>query len=150
MHLCRKFFYTALLKKLFFLFSCLLFLCTISACSGTRITPVILHVTRSSPLRSLPALNITITDKKAVQQLYQAANNLPAISNGKRNCSEDTGIVYHLNFSQDQNTNDEMDLEVSGCLILTTQQGSLQENYQFLDLVMKTIHVNPLVPLYSH
>ena len=109
-----------------------------------------LHVNRSSPLRVLPALNITITDKKAVQQLYQAAYNLPAVSSGKRNCPEDTGIIYHLSFSQDQNTNDDMDLGPSGCLILTTQQGSLQENYQFLDLVMKTIHVNPLIPLYSN
>ena len=109
-----------------------------------------LHINRSSPLRVLPPLNITVTDKNVVQQLYQAAYNLPIASSDKRSCPEDTGIVYHLSFSQDPNANDEMDLRPSGCLILTTQQGSLQENYQFLNLVMKTIHVNPLVPLYPH
>lgn len=121
-----------------------------SSCSGTRITPVALYITRSSPLRILPPLGITVTDKKEVQQLYQAAYDLPAASSDKRSCPEDTGIVYHLRFSQDPKTNDEIDLRPSGCLILTTQQGSLQENYQFLNLVMETIHVNPLVPLYSH
>jgi hypothetical protein len=133
------------LMKSFCLFFCFALLIIISACS-TKITPVTLSVTRLSPLRPLPALNITIRNQQAVQQLYQAAYNLPDAGNGKRNCTEDDGIIYHLNFSQDANTSDEMDVQPSGCLILTTSQGSLQENYQFLALVMKTIHVNPLVP----
>jgi hypothetical protein len=95
-------------------------------------------------------LNITITDKQSVQQLYQAAYNLPAVSNGKRNCPEDSGIVYHLKFIQDTNTSEEMDVQATGCLILTTSQGFLQENDAFLDLVAKTIHVNPLVPPYQN
>ncbi len=136
-------------KKLFLPFLCLALLGIISSCNPTKIVPVTLSVTRSSPLRPLPALQVTITNQQAVQKLYQAAYSLPDASNGKRTCPEDDGIIYHLSFSQDENTSDDMDIEASGCLILITSQGLLQENYQFLALVMKTIGVNPLVPLYQ-
>jgi len=141
--------YNNVTKKLFSLFFFLALLGIINSCSSTKITPDTLSVTRSSPLRPLPALHVTIKNQQAVQQLYQAVYNLPDASNSKRTCTEDDGITYHLSFSQAGNTSDEMDMDVSGCLILTTTQGSLQENYQFLALVAKTIGVNPLVPLYQ-
>ena len=137
-----------LTKSVFIVLLPVLFI-TIS-CGSTQITPVTLTVTRSSNLRPLPALHIVIKDRKAVQQLYHAAYNLPDASNsGTRHCLNDDGIIYHLNFLQDDNTSDSMDIQVSGCLILTTSQGNLQESYQFLDLVMKTIHVDPLIPRYQ-
>lgn len=126
---------------------CLLAMIIVSSCGSTEIVPTVLYATRSSPLRPLPPVNITITDKQAVQKLYQAAYQLPQVSGGTRNCLDDDGIVYHLTFSQDATTNDSMDVEASGCLVLTTSQGPLQENYAFLSLVEQTIHISPLVPL---
>lgn len=149
MQIYKRHIHTNLAKRAFFALFCLILLSITSSCGSTKITPVTLYVTRSSPLRPLPSLNITITDKQSVQQLYQAAYNLPDASSDKRTCPEDSGIVYHLKFSQDKNTSEEMDMEASGCLILTTTQGLLQENTSFLDLVAKTIHVSPLVPPYQ-
>lgn len=133
-------------KIAFFALFCLILSGIISSC-GSRIAPVKLYVTRTSPFRPLPPLNTTITDTQAVQQLYQAAYNLPDVGSGTSGCLNNTGIVYHLTFYQDANNTDEMDVAPSGCLILTTSQGPLQENDAFLNLVAKTIHVNPLIPL---
>lgn len=147
MHSYHKTFDPASLRRLFCLFFFALLLLIASSCGGTsEITPVALHVTRSSPLRPLPPLNMTITDKKAVQALYQAAYNLPLIDGGTQSCSVDLGIVYHLDFIEDKSTSENMDLQVTGCLHLTTTQGVRQANNAFLDLVARTIHVNPLVP----
>src|SRR5579883_1811698 len=96
----------------------------LSSCGTSRsLVPTKLEVTRSSPLRSLPALHTTITDVSAVRHLYQAAYKLPGPPEGKRNCLNDTGIVYHLKFVQDAQNSETMDMQVSGCLILTTVQG---------------------------
>ncbi|GHO71161.1 hypothetical protein KSC_100530 [Ktedonobacter sp. SOSP1-52] len=90
-----------------------------------------------------------MTDAKAVQQLYQAAYKLPSPDLGKQQCLNNTGIVYHLKFIQDTQNSEEMDLQASGCLTLTTAQGDRQEDDQFLDLAAKVIHVDPLVPSYQ-
>ncbi|WP_201372604.1 hypothetical protein [Ktedonobacter robiniae] len=125
-----------------------LLLGSLSSCvSPGSLVPTRLEVTRSSPLRPLPALHIAVTDAKAVQQLYQAAYKLPSPSLGKRQCLENTGIVYYLKFIQNTQSSEEMDLQVSGCLTLTTAQDTRQEDDQFLHLVAKVIHVDPLVPL---
>lgn len=140
--------FLSFVERVSLFFFCLALISTISSCSGTQISPVALYVTRSSPLRPLPPLHITITDKQAVQQLYQAIYLLPNANSGKRTCLEDSGIIYHLTFIQNKNTKEEINVDPSGCLILTTTQGPRQENPAFLDLVMKIIHVSPLIPPY--
>ena len=146
MHSGRKCDFISLVATICF---CMLLLSSISSCTSPgSLVPSRLDVTRVSPLRSLPELHTIVTNAKAVQQLYQAAYKLPDPPTGKRNCLDDTGVVYHLTFIQDTQNTEEMNMQVSGCLTLTTVQGDYQEDDQFLDLAKKVIHVNPLVPPY--
>ena len=156
----QRYVWSDLLKRAFFSGFLVILFSTAISCSATNSTtltleattssfnPVSLEVTRSAPSLSLPALHVTITDEKAVQQFYQAAYNLPRLptsGNLKMHCLAGYDIVYHLKFHS-ESASDEMDMAPTGCLLLRTSQGLRQESNQFLDLAMKTTHIDPLMP----
>lgn len=91
------------------------------ACAGTPQQPTALHVLRpASPFpiygQPFPRLERTIHDAKAVQQLYAAAQALPAVDQGKTySCPIDFGVVYQLDFLAGSDLLQHMDVQASGC-----------------------------------
>ncbi len=112
--------------------------------------PTTLHVTRSdsAPTDNLGPLDKTVTNARAVQNLYHAAQALPAYATGasiSQSCLNDTGVIYHLDFLQGNTEVQRMNLDPGSCMILSLSSTDLRQvNAAFLTLFKQTIQVSSL------
>ena len=130
---------------------CLLML-VFSGCEASAAHPNILFVTRSNPpLLHLSPFSKKITNSNDVQNLYNAALNLPSVS-GNLNCTTSSygGLNYQMKFMSSDNVVKNMDLDAATCRLLTIGQSDIrQTNSDFLNLFIKTIGVSSLLPTTS-
>jgi hypothetical protein len=106
--------------KLFFLI--FPFLLTLVSCgtvsvASTSPLPTKLQVERvTHTINYFSPFSRTITKAQSVQVLYNAALALPEpLTTGARSCSGGYGLTYHLHFSQNGMSAQQMDLKPSGC-----------------------------------
>ena len=125
---------------------------TSSSTSFTTLKPTILNASR--PERKdydISALNRTVRDAAAVQQLFTAAYKLPKPPSGTINCPSDIGLVYQLDFLHDGTPLQNMSLQATGCTFLFLNQYDVRvSNYAFQVLLCQIIGIPSLVPGQSH
>jgi hypothetical protein len=118
--------------------------------STTTSKTMILSVTRTdpSPSDTLGPLDKTITDVQTVQNLYNTALALPAFPVGasiSQSCLNDTGVIYHLDFSQGGNEVQHMNLDPGSCKILYLSQTNLRQvSDTFLNMLQQALQIKSL------
>ena len=127
-----------------------------SSASGSTSTPpptgapTVLQVTRTDPsaTNNIGPLNKTVTDAQTVQDLYTMAQKLPVYPTGtsiSQSCLNDLGVIYHLDFRQDNTEIQRMNLDPGNCKILYLTQTDLrQASDAFLSLLKQALQVNSL------
>jgi hypothetical protein len=108
-------------------------------------------VTRTDPSATgnIGPLNKIVTDTATVHKLYTMARNLPAYPTGtsiSQSCLNDLGVIYHLEFRQQDGSNiQRMNLDPGNCKILYLSQTDLrQASDAFLNLLKQALQVNSL------
>jgi hypothetical protein len=126
-----------------------LFIVLLAGCGGSAAHPTALFVVRNNPpLLHLPPFSKKITDSKDVQNLYNAALNLPSIA-GNINCTTSSygGLSYQMKFMSGNNGVENMNLDAATCKLLTIGKSDVrQTNTAFLNLFIKTLGIPALLP----
>jgi hypothetical protein len=95
-----------------------------------QVAPDRLVVTRTKNNRNnpnAPSFDATIPDRSPVQKLYADIIALPAVSGGPRNCPNDSGISYHLDFYSGAAVLLAADYDPSGCASITLSDGTRKD-----------------------
>lgn len=121
---------------------------TMNASQSSTSLPTALHVVRTSSNRyamHLVSFDRTVTDAKAVQQLYRAAYALP-VTKGIYHCPKDLGLVYHLTFLHGSTSIQQMDLQATDCQFLEIgKNDSRVTDAHFIMLFTKIIGLPSLI-----
>jgi hypothetical protein len=79
---------------------------------------------RNNP--NAPPFSKTIDDRSSVAKLYADIAALPVFPSGPRNCPNDSGIAYHLDFYAQTTVSLAADYDPSGCASVTLSDGTIK------------------------
>jgi hypothetical protein len=135
------------------------FLLTLVSCgtvsvASTSPLPTKLQVERATyTINHFSPFSRTITKAQSVQVLYNAALALPKpLTTRAHSCPADYGLTYHLHFSQNGMSVQQMDLEASGCRALIigkndtriVSEAFITSSAQTMGISLSQIIVSPL------